>query len=258
MALRGIEIVEDRTAASRCEEGFLRLRRLRLRNVYEDGSTSEVYPCDVVSRPGSDAVVAVLYELDAARRVRVLLREGVRAPIYLRRDRRFVQSDPREYTSLRELVAGLIESADGPGDDGLRRGAARETREETALDVPASGFESLGGESFASPGTSDEKLFYCAGSARLGSTRAAPGDGTVMEEAARLVVMELGEAIEACRQGAIPDLKTEVGLLRLADHLGYLPQLGCFVDELPEALRGRHRSLGVRRRHSPAGRETTG
>ena len=57
--------------------------------------------------------------------------------------------------------------------------------------------------------------------------------------------MELGDAIEACRSGEIPDLKTEVGLLRLADHLGWLPQLDCFVDELPEELQERYRRRGV-------------
>jgi hypothetical protein len=66
-----------------------------------------------------------------------------------------------------------------------------------------------------------------------------------MEECAKLVVLELGEAIAACRSGAIPDMKTEIGLLRLADHLGYLPQLGCFVDELPSELAARHTPLGV-------------
>jgi hypothetical protein len=66
-----------------------------------------------------------------------------------------------------------------------------------------------------------------------------------MEEGARLVALELCEAIEACRSGAIPDMKTELGLLRLADHLGYLPQLRCFVDELPPALAARYTGLGV-------------
>ena len=64
-----------------------------------------------------------------------------------------------------------------------------------------------------------------------------------MEECAQLVVLELGEAITACRSGAIPDMKTEIGLLRLADHLGYLPQLSCFVDELPAELAARHTPL---------------
>ena len=80
MKLVGIEIVEDRTAASRCDEGFLKLRRLVLRNVYEDRVSAD-YPCDVVSRPGSDAVVAVLYERTPSGRVFVWLREAPRAVI---------------------------------------------------------------------------------------------------------------------------------------------------------------------------------
>jgi hypothetical protein len=67
-----------------------------------------------------------------------------------------------------------------------------------------------------------------------------------MEEFGRVHVMELGEAITACRTGAIPDMKTEVGLLRLADHLGYLPQLGCFAATLPPEFAARTNSLGVR------------
>jgi len=73
----------------------------------------------------------------------------------------------------------------------------------------------------------------------------ATGDGSVMEEAGRVVVRELGAAIEQCRTGEIPDMKTEVALLRLADHLGWVPQLGLFIDELPEQLRARYRRLGV-------------
>ena len=113
--LRSIEIVEDLSAESRCDEGFLRLRRLRLRNHYQDGTRSKVYPCDVVSRPGSDAVVAVLYEIDGARRIRVLLRDAPRAPVYLRSTGRFVHPDPRVYLSLKELVAGLVEDSEGAG-----------------------------------------------------------------------------------------------------------------------------------------------
>jgi ADP-ribose pyrophosphatase len=243
--LRSIEIVEDLTAKSRCDEGFLRLRRLRLRNLYEDGSHSSVYACDVLSRPGSDAVVAALYEIDGARRVRVLLRDAPRAPVYLRHAKRFVHPDPRIYLSLMELVAGLVEEGDGAGDPGLCRRAAIEAHEEAGVEVPAGSFRLLGGESFASPGTGDEKLRFCAARAPLATARAGRGDGSVMEEAARLVSLELADAIEACRTGAIPDMKTEIGLLRLADHLGYVPQLRCFVDELPPALAARYSRLGI-------------
>ncbi len=107
MELRSIEVVEDHTAESSCDEGFLRLSRLTLKNVYADGTESEPYRCDVVTRPGSDAVVAALYRIEEGR-VRVMLRESPRAPIYLRRLKRFEHPDPREYLSLVEVVAGLV------------------------------------------------------------------------------------------------------------------------------------------------------
>ena len=243
--LRSIEVVEDRTATSRCDEGFLLVQRLLLRNHYEDGSVSAAYPCDVLSRRGSDAVVAVLYEIDRERRVRVVLRDAPRAPVYLRAHKTLVHPDPRTYVSLTELVAGVVEPGDPRGDAGLCRRAALEAQEEAGLAEPAEAFVVLGGGSFSSPGTADEKLYFCAAAVEAAAATPRGAEGSVMEECASLVVLELDEAIAACRSGAIPDMKTEVGLLRLADHLGYLPQLGCFVDELPPELAARHRRLGV-------------
>jgi len=243
--LRSIEIVEDRTAEARNDEGYLKVARLRLRNEYEDGSRSRVYDCDVLSRPGSDAVVAALYEIDGRRRIHVVLREMSRAPIYLRKHKRFVHPDPRTYVTLRELVAGVVEASDEPGAAGLCQRAAAETREEAGLSLPPEAFQPIGGETFASPGMSDEKLYFCAAAAEVAEANAGVGDGSVMEEGADIVLLELGEAIAACRSGDIPDMKTELGLLRLADHLGYVPQLDCFVDELPPSLQERYRRLGV-------------
>jgi ADP-ribose diphosphatase len=246
MRVAAVEVVEDRTEKSRCDEGFLKVVRLILRNRYEDGSTSPAYPCDVVSRPGSDAVVALLYERDGGG-IRVALRESLRPPLYLRRYKTFVQPDPRPYNSLHEVVAGLVEGSDGAGDVGLHRRASAEADEEAGLGVPPDRFTTLGGETFASPGTSDEKLYYCAAPARLEDAREPRGDGSVMEAGATVHAVGLGEAIARCRSGSIPDMKTEVGLLRLAEHLGYLPNLDCFEHELPEDLRRRYRTLGVAR-----------
>ena len=245
MRVRSIEIVEDRTAQSRCDEGFITVSRLVLQNVYADGSKSEPYPCDIASRPGSDAVVAMLYDVRANGEIHVVLREGPRAPIYLRKHKRFEHPDPREYDSIVEVVAGLLEPGDGPDDDGLRRRASIEAREEAGVDRAPDGFTPVGGESFASPGTSDEKVFFCAGQVDGGAEETPRGDGSVMEEASQLVRYELGRAIELCRAGRIPDMKTEVALLRLADHLGYIPQLRCLRQDLPPELQQRYRGLGV-------------
>jgi ADP-ribose pyrophosphatase len=248
MKLRRIEIVEDRTAASRCDEGFLRVSRLRLRNVYDDGSTSEPYACDVVTRPSPDAVVAALYRRARSGRVSVFLREAPRPPIYLRRFKSLEQPDARGYERLQEVVAGILERGDGPGEVGLRRRAAAEAREEAGFVCAEQRFAVLGDGGFASPGTSDEKVFYTAGDVGESERGEPAGDGSVMEEGGEVVERELAAAIAACRSGEIPDMKTEIALLRLADHLGYIPQLDCFAEDLPEPLRARYRSLGVPRK----------
>ncbi|HPF15111.1 MAG: NUDIX hydrolase [Planctomycetes bacterium] len=251
MDLIGIEIVEDRTAESRCDQGFLTLRRLVVQNRYSDGTHSAPYPCDVLQRRGSDAVVAVLYERGADGRIRVVLREAPRVPIYLRRGQAFVHPDPREYLTLLEVVAGMVEGSDPTGQAGLALRAAAEALEEAGASVPVEDFAPLGKETFASPGTGDEKLYFQCAATRLDQARGGSGDGSVMEEWGALHVLDLRAAITACRNGRIPDMKTEVALLRLADQLGYLPQLDCFVQELPADLARKHSYLGVRPPSAP-------
>jgi len=245
--LKSVEIVEDRTQGSLAHEGYLRIERLTVRNLYADGSHSEPYPCDVLRRPGSDAVAAVLFERTTAGTIRVLLRESVRVPIYLRRTRDLVHPDPQDFDGVIELVAGMVEPSDPPGQAGLALRAQAETLEEAGLDAPLHAFCELGAGSFASPGAGDEKVLFQAGEVVLdqADAAAATGDGSIMEEWSRLLFMELGEAIRACREGQIPDLKTEVGLLRLASHLGYIPELGLYAKDLPEDLRGRYQQLGL-------------
>lgn len=229
MNLVGIEIVEDRTADSRCDEGFLTLRRLTVRHQYSNGTTSEPFPCDVVKRPGSDAVVCVLFEIRNGR-VIVALREAPRVPIYLRKHDNYVHPDDSEYLTILEVVAGMVEPEDTPGKMGLFERARIEAREEAGLEPE--GADLLGGETFASPGTGDEKLYFVGCQAPLAEAKPAEGDGSIMEEWSQLHEFDLVEAIRDCRRGRIPDMKTEVALFRLADAIGYLPQLGCFARDL--------------------------
>lgn len=231
MEVRDIEIVADRTAGTRCDEGFLRVQRLTLRNHYADGSTSAEYACDVVSRECVDAVAVVIYEIDAERRVRVALKQGVRPPIYLRRHKDLINGDEREHPLLAEIVAGVLEPGD-EGPAGIAHRAALECLEEAGLTVSSDAVLELGEALFASPGVTDEKVHYRCVEAELDSRGTPTGDGSVMEEAGGVVVLELREAIRRCRNGEIPDAKTEVGLLRLCDHLGYVPQLGVFLEDV--------------------------
>lgn len=248
VALDSIEIVEDRTSESSCDEGFLRLARLRLRNVYSDGSTSRIYNCDIASRASSDAVVVVLYRKKEKRKIEVVLRESVRPPVYLRRFKVFEQADEKKYKHLLEAVAGVIEAGDGASGRTFATRAAREAEEEVGCQISPENLHPLGGGSFPSPGISDEKLYFCFGHAQKFMATPPPGDGGPMEEVGRVVFVELREAIKRCRTAEIPDMKTEVALLRLADALGYIPQLDCYLDELPDSLRKRYSSLGLENR----------
>ena len=54
---------------------------------------------------------------------------------------------------------------------------------------------------------------------RIGAEGVPHGDGSPMEEGTRAVVLDLEDAIAACRAGDIPDMKTELALLRLRDKL---------------------------------------
>lgn len=213
-----IEIVEDRTAGSRPDEGFLRIQRLLVRNRYADGSTSAPYPCDVMSRRQPDAVAVLPYDIEADGTVRVALRTGVRPPVYLRRYKALDHPDTGDLRLLLEMPAGLLEDGD-VGDAGIARRAAAECVEETGIEFSPAATEPLGPPAFPTPGASDEKVFFACVRTPLVPTTERAGDGSVMEEAGGLVVLSLDEAIRRCRDGAIPDMKTEIALVRLRDRL---------------------------------------
>src|SRR6266542_2090851 len=130
--IAAIEIVEDYTGRARCDEGFLRLRRLRARNRRADGSLSREYPIDVIDRPTLDAVAVCLWAR-GPRGVEVLTRGGLRPAAYFRRGKATAMPE-REYLLVEELVAGVLEPGE-LGLDALRRRGADEVREEAGLEV---------------------------------------------------------------------------------------------------------------------------
>jgi ADP-ribose pyrophosphatase len=174
----------------------------------------------------------------------VLLKTGVRPPVWLRRTLRLTQPDSRTWGVLAEVVAGMLEPAD-TGASGIERRAAHECLEEAGLAVDERAVRPLGAESFPSPGITDEKVHWRAVEADLGARARPTGDGSPMEEGGAVVVLPLEEAIAACRRGDVPDMKTEIALLRLADAIRYVPGLGRFVDDLPADLRVAWRPLGL-------------
>ncbi|GEJ57858.1 NUDIX hydrolase [Anaeromyxobacter diazotrophicus] len=220
--LTAIEIVEDRTARSRCDEGFLRLKRYRARNRREDGSRSPEYPIDVIDRPTLDAVAVCLWAR-GAEGIEVLTRRGLRPAAYFRRGKAAVLPEG-EYLLLEELVAGVLEPGE-VGLDALRRRAADEVREEAGLEVAPDRFQPLGGPFFMLPGIASEKIHLVEAQVERGGGPAvwpAPetGDGSPLEEGAELRWRPLAAAIEACERGELEDAKTELALRRLQARLG--------------------------------------
>ncbi|RMH02272.1 MAG: NUDIX hydrolase [Planctomycetota bacterium] len=214
-----LEILEDLTPPPGPSLGFLTVRRLRLRHTYEDGTHSPPYSCDVVSRPGTDAVAVVLWFRGEDGRPRVVLKEGVRPPVWLRRCKDLIRPDPQAPLCLIELVAGILEPGDG-GPDGLSRRGAAEAREEAGVELSPDELVPLGGPSFPTPGAADERVDFLVAELPGPPPAARPrGDGSAMEHGTTVVVLDLEEAIARCRDGRIPDMKTEIGLTRLAARL---------------------------------------
>jgi ADP-ribose pyrophosphatase len=204
------------------EGGFLAIRRLRMRNRRADGSISAPYVCDAIARPyGQDAVVVAVYARSASG-VQVLVRDGLRPALQFGRDpARAPLPEPAPAMFLTELVAGILEPGDH-GVDGLRQRAAHEVAEEAGFAIDPAAVAVLGAGAYPSPGSMVEKFYFTAVEVDPATQQALPGDGSPMEEGARTRWWPLDEAIEACVRGELMDLKTELGLRRLRDHLAAL------------------------------------
>ncbi len=214
-----IEVLEDLTARSRLDEGFLRVKRLRCRNRREDGSFSRDYRVDVVDRPIPDAV-AVLVWRRADAGLEVLTRKTLRPAAYFRRKLPLpVEDPPSGYLTLEELVAGVLE-ADDQGEAGLRRRAAAETLEEAGIRVDAAEVEILGGAFFLAPGVLSEKIHATAVEVTGLPTERPEGDGSPLEEGASLHWWPIEELLDACRTGRVEDAKTEICVARFLARVG--------------------------------------
>jgi ADP-ribose pyrophosphatase len=201
------------------EGGFLAIRRLRMRNRRGDGSISPPYICDSIARPyGQDAVVVAVYAR-TGEGIQVLVRDGLRPPLIMGRDpSRAPLPEPPPQMFLSELVAGIIEPGD-TGEAGLRQRAAHEVAEEAGFTVEPAAVVLLGAGGYPSPGAMVEKFYFTAVEVDPAAQQPLAGDGSPMEEGARTRWWPLEQAIDACVRGELVDLKTELGLRRLRDHL---------------------------------------
>ena len=204
--VRSFEVTADERVG---EGGYLRLRRMRMRLLLSDGSRTAEGMWDFVERPvGLDAVVVALFRR-RGKTVEVLLRHGVRVPLH------FGRPETPATVLFPELVAGIVET----GDD-LPERASAEAMEEAGLRVPPAAVELLGPPSFPTPGMCAEAFhFVCCEVEADAAAHPVAGDGSPFEEGARLEWTPLEEALARCDRGEIRDMKTEIGLRRLAQRL---------------------------------------
>lgn len=203
-----IEVIEDRSRDARCDVGFLRVRRLSLRNRYADGTRSATYAYDLVERSALDAVAIVLVARGADGGVRVCLRSAIRPPLALSG----AGGRPVQW----EIPAGLIEPGED-GEDGVRACAAREALEEVGAALAPADFTLLGHAVTLSPGVLAERLSFAVAEVDPAALEAPSEDGTPVEERAEIRFVPLADALAACEDGVVTDIKTELALRRLAD-----------------------------------------
>jgi ADP-ribose pyrophosphatase len=198
------------------DDGFLRLLRRQLVARYPDGTRSDPFEYDEVSRRAVDAVaIAAHFLVDGE--PHVYLRSSLRPPARFRPPDRASLAE-RSGGALWELPAGLIEP-DESGPEGVRLAASRELSEELGFEIAVDGFRALGPPSFPCPGVLAEKLYFVRVEV-VPSRRGEPGlDGSALERGGRVISLSLSRALEACRSGEIEDAKTELGLRRLVDAL---------------------------------------
>src|SRR5262249_11791885 len=121
--------------------------------------------------------------------------------------------DGRTHLYCEEIVAGLLE-ADDRGEEGLRRRAVAEVREEAGIVVEPADIIILGPAFFVAPGIVSEKIFLCAVDVTGAPTVPMEGEGSPLEGAPPprwRTVVELQAAIVS---GEVQDAKTEIALNR--------------------------------------------
>lgn len=196
-------------------QGYLRMRRYRLRARFPEAGLSESFAYDAVEREALDAVVVAPHFRDPAGTRHVVLRSSIRPPAALRREA-WPGSDETPPGILWEVPAGLVE-ADERSDEGLLRCAARELLEEIGARVAPSAVMPLGPSTFPSPGVIGERHIYFHVEIDPKTVVAPTEDGSVLERAAVLVALPLECALALVRAGEIEDAKTEIALRRLAE-----------------------------------------
>lgn len=213
-----IERVKDYTREKYADEGFLALKRLKLKNKYADGGESPDYSCEFILRKGLDAVGVALYSRRPDGGIDVHLVRAFRPAVTMR------PFGPEESPFLDEIVAGIIEPDDERGEAGIRKRASEETLEEAGFEVAPEDFFFLGSALFPTPGAHTEKLHFVAAKVDAAKQIEPTRDGSVYESESYAVKYDFADALKMCDDGLIKDAKTEIALYRLCRRLSAAPQ----------------------------------
>ncbi len=181
---------------------FLGLERVTARCAYPDGSTSEPFLYDIVTRAALDAVVVVPTFRRGGERF-VVLRSAHRVPLARRE---------AALANLWELPAGLIEAGETPAEAG-----ARELLEEIGASLAPRDLTPLGAPVVPAPGALAEVQHFLRAEIDPDATDAPEEDGSPLERHASLVAVPLGDALRELARHGLVDSKTELGLRRLAE-----------------------------------------
>ena len=207
--------VELLREVSRSQEGFLQVREVELRNRYADGVESAPYRYFLVERSRLDAVALVLYRRRGTE-LELVLRSQLRPPLCFRASYQVPLPALGTGAVQWEIPAGLVEPGE-LGSDGLFARASAEALEEVGIVLPAARFTMLGAATSLSPGLIAEKLHFVAAEVFDSDERQAPkGDGHAVEERSQSLFVSIAEALRALDEGLVHDIKTEVGIRRLA------------------------------------------
>ena len=183
---------------------FLDLMRVTASCDYPDGSRSEPFLYDVVTRRAIDAVILVpTFDEDGA--TFVVLRSALRVPLALR---------DAAMGNVWELPAGLVEAGETPEEAG-----ARELMEEVGAKVDAKHLVRLGAPVVPAPGALAEIQHFVIATVDPRALVSPTEDGSPLERNARLVAVPLAVALRDLAAHGLVDAKTELGLLRLRDHV---------------------------------------
>lgn len=183
---------------------FLGLSRVTARCDYPDGTRSEPFLYDVVTRDAIDAVIVVPTFCEDGETF-VVLRSALRVPLSLRE---------AGLGNLWELPAGLVEEGETPEVAG-----ARELAEEVGAHVLARDLVRLGAPVTPAPGALAEVQYFVVATIDPIALTVPSEDGSPLERNAALVAVPLAAALRGLATHGLVDAKTELGLLRFRAHL---------------------------------------